>query len=555
MFLGALTVVAAALATWVRAERPRVYALTNVRIVTAPGQEIEQGTIVLREGLIEALGSDIEIPADAQVIEGQEGWTVYPAFIDAAAQVALKQEEQQQGQGGFGPAALLQSLQQGQEEPTGSPHEISLIRPEKDVVEDLDFSDNRIERHRKAGFAVANVLPSRGILKGRSAVVALRSGEPQDLIIRAHAAQVASLQSGNFFSGYPTSKMGAIAAMRQAFHDARRQTVWVDRYRDNPVGMQRPRYKTSDEPLMEAVRGRVPVLFTAGSQLDYRRFKMVADEFGLTGMATGEGLADRPDDVMAAGMPVLLPLNMPDKPKLEDEDEQREVGLEEMQTYLRAPRLPRMLQDAGVEFAFVTLGMDSVNDVAENLHKIVEEGGLSQDAALAALTTVPARLLGVDAVLGSLEAGKIANLIVVEGDLFAEKPEWRYLFVDGVHEEFEVEESKGDPNAEVDPRGEWEVTTEIMGRSQESTWTIEGSPGNYSGTSESDRGSREFESVELEGNLLRIQLPGPRGRSLEAEVVIKGDSFEGESEINTPRGSITIKLTGKRTSKPQGGAR
>lgn len=555
MALLATALWAAALPQRAGAERPRVYALTDVRIVTAPGQVIESGTIVLRNGLIEAVGTGIAVPEEAQVIQGQEGWTVYPAFLDAAARVAVKEEEGQQGQGGFNPAVLLQSLQEGQETPTGSPHELSLIHPEAAVVEELDFSDNRIQRHRQAGFAAAHVLPAQGILKGRSAVVALRQGEAKQLIIRPRLAQVASLQSGGFFSGYPTSKMGAVAAMRQAFYDAQRQRDWVERYRNNPVGMQRPIFKTSDEPLMAAARGETPVLFTASSPLDFDRFKMIADEFGLTGMALGRSLADPPDRIKAASMPVLLPLEMPQKPKLEDEDEQREVGLEEMQAYLRAPTLPRLLKEAGIEFALVSLGMDSVGDVAENLHKITSQGGLPQEDALAALTTVPARLLGLETVLGTLEAGKIANLMVVDGELFAEKPSLRYLFVDGIHEEFEAEEAKGDPDAQVDPRGEWDVTTQVMGRSNQSTWTIEGSPGNYSGKTESDRGSRDFDSVELQGNLLRVRLPGPGGRSIEAEVVIEGETFEGESEINTPRGSITIKLSGKRTSKPQGGAR
>ncbi|MEE8585275.1 MAG: amidohydrolase family protein [Acidobacteriota bacterium] len=542
--------------TALQAERPWIYAITDVKIVQAPGQVIEKGTIVLRDGLVEAVGVNVQPPPDAQVIEGQEGWTVYPAFIDAAAKLALPSEEQPGGAAGGPPniGQLIAQMAQPAKPRPGAPHELSKVRPEAAVVNQLDFSDSKIKRHRKLGFAVSHVIPPSGIVRGQSALIALRSGDPRQLVLRGRVAQVRALPTGSFFAReYPGSKMGAVAALRQALLDAQRQSEWERRYQANPVGMQRPEFRTSDESLIAVTRGQETVLFVALSTLDHGRFKTLAEEFGLNGMVLGMGCQELPYRLQASGMPVLLPLKFPKKPKVEEEDERRETGLKDMQAYLRAPKLPKQLAEAGVDFALVSSGM-SATDFSKNLHKAVE-AGLSHDQALAALTTVPARLLGISQVAGTLQAGRIANLMVVNGDLFAEKPDLRYLFVDGRHEEFEVKEQKGDPTAQVDPTGVWEVTVQVMGRDNESTWTIEGSPGDYSGYSEGQRGRRDFNSVELEGNALTIRTPSPMGGELEFTLIITGDTLEGEANIDTPQGSFTIQAKGKRVSGPEGGRR
>ncbi len=535
----------------VQAERPRIYAITNVRIVVAPGQALDNATIVLRDGLIEAVGSEVTAPPDAQIIEGEDGWVVYPALIDAAANLAIKAEEQDSsGPPNF--ASIMASMARGREDRPGSPHELSVVTPEYAVVDNLDFKDTKIEKHRKMGFGIAHVIPTKGVIRGQSAVIALRSGEPRELIIRDRLVQVAALGSGGFFSfEYPGSKMGAVAAIRQALLDARQQATWLERYEANPVGMARPDFRASDSSLISVTEGKTPLLFVARSTLDHGRFHVLAEEFDLQSMTLGLGCQEEALRLRAGQMPILLPLQFPKKPKVDDEEALRETNLKAMQDYLRAPRLPQELLDGeGQDVAFVTANMETVSDFPRNLQKIVE-GGLSEEQALASLTTIPARLLGISETVGTLEKGKVANVLVVNGDLFAEKPEIRFLFVDGRHEEFEAAEAKGDPSAVVDPRGTWEVSTEVMGRSNESTWVIEGSEGDYRGSSEGARGKRDFESVELEGDALTVRISAPMG-VLEATVIISGDTLEGESSIQTPQGSMSLKITGKRVSGPNG---
>lgn len=525
----------------VEAEAPRIFAITEVRIVTAPGQVFDRGTVILRDGLIESVGANVAVPPDARKIETEEGWTVYPAFIDAASSVGLETEPAN------GPPKRAFN---GQARP-GSPHELESVRPEFAVVDRIDVTHASIERHRELGFAVAQILPGKGVFRGDSAVILLREAPPQKLVLVDRSSQVVALETSSFMARkYPSSTLGAVAAVRQSLLDAERQLVWTDRYADDPVGMDRPEYRASDAPLLAVLRGERTVVFVSRTGLDPGRFGEFAAEFELRAMTVATGLGHRADDLRAAGMPVLLPLERPEKPELEDGDDMREVPLRELQAYVRAPRLPAELADTGVDFAFVTLGMKSARHLPENLAAVVE-AGLAPDQALAALTTVPARLLGLERTLGTIEPGKQANLLVVDGELFTAKPALRHIFVDGYHEEIEAEETIGDPNAVADPRGTWEIVTEVMGRSSESTWTITGSEGAYRGYSESDQaGKRQFNSVELRGNALTVVSDTPRGE-FEITVIVGDDSLKGDTEMESARGSVKMEVEGRRVAGPE----
>ncbi len=525
------------------AQTPRIFAITDVRIVTAPGQVIESGTVVIRDGLIEAVGSEVDAPADARIIAGEDSWSVYPAFIDAASAVGLETEPS-----GGGPPGRPGGNSKPQ---LGAPHELKAVRPEQAVVDQLDVAHSSVERHRELGFAVAHVLPAKGVFRGESAAILLREAAAGELVVADRVAQVIALETSSFMArAYPSSSIGAIATVRQTLLDAQRYRVWNERYSANPQGMRRPVYRTSDAPLLDALSGDRLVLFVSMAGLDPGRFNAFATEFNLRAITVAEGLGHRLADLQAANMPILLPLELPEKPELGNADETLEVSLEELQAVVRAPGLPAQLAGADIEFALVTAGMKSTRNFTENLAAVVE-AGLTEEQALAAVTTTPARLLGLDRMLGTIEPGKQANLLVVEGDLFIEKPTLRYLFVDGYHEEIDAEETVGDPNAVVDPRGTWEVTSEVMGRSSESTWTITGGEDEYRGTSEGSRGGkRPFKSVDLVGNALTVVSESPRGE-LDVTVVITGDALKGETTMESPRGSMKMKIEGRRISGPE----
>jgi len=528
---------------------PRIHAITDARIVVGPGRVIERGTLVLRDGLVEAVGPGVAVPPDATVIAAEEGWTVYPAFIDAASAVGLEPEAN-----GAAPAP-----RGAEPRPVGSRHELKSVHPEDRVVDRIDVSSTSVARHRELGFAVAHVLPDKGVFRGESALLLLDDGPAPEVVLRGQLGQVMALETSSFMGRqYPSSKFGAVATVRQVLLDAQRLAEWQRRYAASPAGMAPPGYRTSDAPLLALLAGdRLPV-FVAINALDPGRFGALAREFGLPALTVARGLGDRPADLLASGTPLLLPLAMPEKPALGDPDEVIETSLEDLQQYLLAPRLPAALDAAGARVAFVTAGMENPRSFQENLAAVVE-AGLPPDRALAALTTVPAALLGVAGSMGTLEPGKLANVLVVQGELFTAKPAFRHRFVAGEHEEIEAPETLGNPDARADPRGIWEISSRVMGRASESTWTITGEPdpdgktGRYSGHSASERaGKRPFTSIEQQGDALTVTTAGGPGGETRLTVIVEGDKLSGSTTMTSERGSVTMQVEGRRTTGPEG---
>jgi hypothetical protein len=316
--------------------------------------------------------------------------------------------------------------------------------------------------------------------------------------------------------------------------------------------MRRPTHLAALEALRPVVEGRQPLVVHTDDPQDTLLADRIAREFDLDLIVAASGheweIADR---VAASGRTLILPIEFPDKPDVGEDDEALNVSGRTMRRYLDAAAGPARLRDAGVRFALGTRGLGA-GDFRENMAKVVEQG-LSESDALAALTTVPAELLGLDRVLGTIEPGKIANLVVTDGPMFDEKTTVRRVFVDGVDHEIEAKQKpKSDPNAVVDPRGSWTVEMELGPRTIERVWTISGDKDAYRGTAETREGTVDFEEVTLEGNLLTVKLPGRGGRgSTEMSVVIVGDSFEGTAEM----GPRTVTLEGTRTAGPKGGAR
>jgi hypothetical protein len=549
-----------AISATMAAERPRVFAITGARVIAAPGQVIEGGTIILRDGLIQAVGKGIAAPPDAYTIDAT-GRTVTAGFIDACTDLGQKKSEGPPAPGGPGGAPGGGAPAASRETPPGPVHPISRVRPERKAVDLLVTDAAAFEKHRGMGFTSAVTMPAEGIFRGEAALIDLGAGAPAGNIVKSSAGQVLAFDHGGFGGGYPSSLMGAIATIRQTLLDAQRQAVWTARYQADPVGMPRPEYLEAFGPLEDVAAGRTPAIFDVKDAADVLRAVEIAREFSLHAMIVGSGAESvEPGSVGAlkkSGFPVILPLAYPDKPKVDDPDEALNVTLDDLERYDAAPGNPARLGEAGVVFALGTCRLPSAGDFPANLRKAIGRG-LTSGAALAALTTAPARFFGVEKSLGTLEPGKIANLVVFDGapadgeGVFAEKSKPVQVFVDGVKFDIEQRKSKGDPNAKVDPRGTWSVVLTFGSRTVNRTWTIKGKTGDYTGTAETQAGVVDFVSVKLAGNEMTVVLPAQGSRpSQEVVVVIEGESFEGSGESG---GGMSFSVKASRTAGPEGGA-
>ncbi|HEY2955750.1 MAG TPA: amidohydrolase family protein [Candidatus Eisenbacteria bacterium] len=402
-----------------RAGAPRVHAIVGARIVVAPGRVIEHGTIVMRDGLVAAVGANVAVPPDARIWPG-DSLTVYPGLIDAF----VTPSEPAASPAGAGPGRAPAPAAS-----RGAAHELAAVQPETRMVESLPLPREQVETLRAAGFTVAQVAPRRGIVRGQSAVIGLGDGAPNQNVLAADAAQVIALEPVR--QGYPGSLMGAIAVIRQAFLDARWYRDVRQAYAKAPQGKPRPETNASWEALQPVVAGSQPALFVADDMLEVLRAARIAREAEVRAQVVGGGDEyKRVREIAAAGVALVEPVNFPDPPDVSDPDDALDVPVEELRHWQAAPGNPGELAKAGVAFALTSNGLKEVKKFRAAVAKSIARGWKGDDA-LAAVTTVPARLLGLETRLGTLDPGKVANLTVTHGELFSEGGKVREVWVDG----------------------------------------------------------------------------------------------------------------------------
>jgi imidazolonepropionase-like amidohydrolase len=430
---------AAAMAAGALAGPPPVYAIRNARLVPVSGPPIARGTIVVARGVIAAVGPDVAVPPEALVIDGA-GLTVYPGLFDAMTDLGLPAPPQRgappaQAAGGTPapPAAPPRPPARGPEDrPASTPWVVA--------ADEIATSDRRIEAWRTAGFTTALSAPRTGIFPGQGSVVNLAGDRPGDMVVAASATLQVNLQPAGGFASFPGSLMGVIAYVRQVFLDRAHYRQAMDAYRRDSRGLERPRYDRTVETLDAALAASRPVVLPATTATQIRRAIDLAKELGVGAIIFGahQGYEVAPV-ISAAGLPVIVSAKWPEQPKEADPD--AVPPLRVLRLRERAPSTPAALHAAGVRFALASDGLPGAADFLRNVRRAVE-AGLPAEAAIRALTLSPAEILGVADRLGSLDAGKIANLVVTTGDLLDEKTRVRYVFVDG--QKFDVREAERD---------------------------------------------------------------------------------------------------------------
>ena len=402
----------------------QTYAITNARIVTVSGAPVENGTIVVRDGLIESIGTNAKAPADAQVFNGS-GLTVYPGFFDTLTNLGVQSAPARPP--GIGQAGQQAQAQAGQT--ASNSNYPDGLRPEETTADNLKAGEAQFETNRNAGFTTVLTVGRDGVFNGQSAVINLAGENVSTMIIKSPFAEhfsFATLRGGQ----YPASLLGTFSALRQMFYDALRLQEIQKLYAASPLGMKRPEEDKSLEALIPVLNRQMPIVFNANREIEIIRALDLAKEFNLKAIIAGGQEAWKvADRLKAQNVPVLLSLNFPKRTAAVSAEADPE-SIEVLRLRAETPKTAGKLQQAGVKFAFQSGGMTSINDFYTNAGKSVENG-LPKDAAIRAMTLNAAEILGVENRLGSIEKGKIANLTVVRGDLFGKEKTVTHVFVDG----------------------------------------------------------------------------------------------------------------------------
>ena len=440
----------------VRAPR---YAITNARIVTAAGPAIEKGTLVLRDGVIEDVGPAVTAPADAVIVDGT-GLVVYPGLIDMSNSVIVE------GGGTLAPGAAgaAPAAGRGGGAVVATPDNITwadqerqartrFLHPDVEASKIVEIEGDDVRRFAAAGITSALAVPAQGIIRGQSALVNLTAPpDPNEtsalatyrrgvVVVKSPIAQHVAFATGRGGGdggggggGYPGALLGVIAFARQSFLDAQWQKdarAFADRHKDAHVGAFEPAL----DALAPALERKIPVAFEATEEREILRALAFAKEFNLDPVIVGGAeAASVLDDLKAAKARVIVTTNVQG---LGGGGGRGGRGGGENDTPIRvtrmrqaATRVPAALEKAAIPFAFTAGGLQNPADFVRNVARMVKEGGLAEDVALKALTVNAAKLAGAGDRLGTLEKGRMANVIVTEGNLF-DTPRIRHVFVAG----------------------------------------------------------------------------------------------------------------------------
>lgn len=519
------------------------YAIKNATIMQAPGKTIQNGTILIENGIIKAVGTNVSIPADAWVVDA-DSMFVYSGFISGLSNIGVEKPKEKE--------------EKDDRKLTGNPtYERAGITPGNSAREMLKPTDKSVEDFRKLGFTASHSVPHEGMLPGTGSIILLGGQDGESVVVKDQASMFSQLSGAS--GVYPNTVIGVMAKYRDLYRKASQAREYENKYNSNPNGMERPATDATLQALYPVVSKQMTVAFKAEGVKDIMRVKALQKDLGFN-MVLAEVKQgwDAISTIKSTGAPVFLSLDLPEwkeeeEKKKDDEEEEvddtedekkpteselEEKALQERQNtmiqnyYTQAGKF----RNSGVKFGFSTMDVKS-KDFKETLLKIIENG-LSHDQALAALTTEPASILGVSNQMGTIEAGKMANLVVSDTAYFTKDSNVRFVFVDGVKYEYEAKKKKkkkSDGGEAVDAAGVWNYTTETPQGNGSGVITIKGTPGDYSGTiTVSFNGStNDIENVVVDGNNVSFSFKLNMGEEITVDISmdIDGDTFEGTLSV------------------------
>ena len=378
------------------------YAFTNATIVKDGQTTLTNATLVIKDGKVVSVGANLAAPKDAVVIDCS-GKYIYPSFIDIYADYGITAPTRTLGGFNFNAPAQLTSNTKG------AYGWNQAIHSDVEAAKIFNTDEAKAKTLRDIGFGTVLTHQKDGIARGTGVVVTLADEKENLVLIKEKASAHYSLNKGSSSQSYPSSMMGTIALLRQSYIDA----AW---YKGNPSkeGVNLTLKSWNDNQAL-------PQIFEANDKWNDLRADRVGDEFGVQYIIKGGGNEyQRIKEMAATKASFILPLNYPAAMDVDDPNDLRFTGLDDMKHWELAPGNPAAFEKAGIPFCLTTSDLTNTADFTANLRKAIEYG-LTEAKALEALTKTPATLLGIYDKAGSLDAGKLANFLITSGPVFNEK--------------------------------------------------------------------------------------------------------------------------------------
>ena len=416
------------------AAKTPAYAITKAKVVTVSGAVIENATVVFRDGVILEVGANATIPKDARIIDGT-GMTVTPGLIDAYSGAGMPAARTGGGGGAGGGGAAAAAAT-----PAANP-----VAPASNIYD--RFRASEALRARDGGVTTIVPIPREGLVYGSAAVMDLVGQNAEGMVVKPNIALAAAITT--LQQRYPGSLMGTMAFYRQALMDGTHHRAEVAAYEKAPSGKKRPAFDPGLDVWADVAAGNLPLLLQTSRVNDLRRAFVLADEFKLKVLLAGNTQAFEEAALLKERKAAILVSVNYDPPRAGGgggfgggggDDDRERADIE------AAEKNPANLDKEGVKFALVS---GFATDFLAGIRKAVDRG-LPRDKALRAVTLTPAEILGVADRMGSLEKGKIANVVVWSGEPLTREAKVKMVFVDG--ELYEPDERPAGPPGGGGPR-------------------------------------------------------------------------------------------------------
>jgi imidazolonepropionase-like amidohydrolase len=383
-------------------EKQSSYAFINATIVSNPKTTLTGATMLVKDGKIVALGTTVIVPKEAMIVDCK-GKYIYPSFIDIYSDYGMPAVDRQQRPFNFSAPAQLVNNQKG------AYGWNQAIKSDVGAATIFVADDNKAKGLRDLGFGTVLTHQKDGIARGTGALVTLGADKENKLILKKRASSHYSFSKGSSTQSYPGSIMGSIALLRQTYLDGQ----WYKTNSDKEgVNLSLSAW---NENLS------LPQIFEANDKWNALRADKIGDEFGVQYIIKAGGNEyQRINDMFASKAVFILSLNFPQAVDVEDPNDTRFISLSDLKHWELAPGNPASFEKANIPFCITAADLKESKQFLPNLRKAIEYG-LSESRALEALTSTPAGLLGVSNLIGSLEAGKLANFIITSGPVFNEK--------------------------------------------------------------------------------------------------------------------------------------
>ncbi len=383
------------------------FALTNAQVIVAPGDTLDDGTVVIRDDSIAAVGPDVSVPSEAQAFD-LSGQMVYPGFIDSGTHLGL---------------AEIGSLPE-----TRDFNEIGDLTAHMNALTAVNPSTVHVPTTRVHGITSVITEPENGILPGTAALIGLHGYTPEQMhlgdvtLTKLNFPSVGRQGPSDDRSPETIQKEAekALTQLNDLWAQAERYARIDSAVAEQPEARRQPEFVPAMEGLLPVIRGEQPLMISANAAadiskaLDWAEERGVLDQLILSGALEGWRVAD---EIAAANVPVLVGSIM--QPPSRESDR-----------YDKAYRTPALLHDAGVTVALRSGKTENVRNLVFHAG-FAAARGLGKTEALRAITTTPARIFGVADQVGTIEAGKRANLFVADGDPLQPTTDVQHLFIDG----------------------------------------------------------------------------------------------------------------------------